>query len=497
MVLGWTLGAARADQAGTLTDGSDDAVRLRALLDEQQKRISALEQRLSSAEQQDVNQARIELMRQQIREILRDEEFRESLMPSTLQAGYDKGFFIRSSDEKFLLKFNANLQFRWTYSHARRENRYLAPGYRRTDRSGFDIARFRLRFGGHVYTKDLTYVLEFDTSSPSGYDTRLFYAYVNYRLADELQFRAGTFRLASTRADVGSTSLLQMVDWPIMNSVFGLGNGTGVRIWGQLFKKRFEYFLDVVNTLGDPSTRTITTDEDYSAFSHDANPAIVARAVWHALVGECPTPMDDASHFDMLCDMEGHTSPALDLGFHYAFSEDWQDGTLRIPFPRRTFFREGGFGLTGSEGLQIHQFGVDGAFKYMGFSLTAEYVMRILDVRNADRPPLTPLFQLTGDSSTNAQHGGYVQAGYFLPIPGMEKKLELVGRIGGVSALSNGAEGTWDYGGGVNYYIDGHRVKLQMDVTKVSEAPISGATYGLANVNDDSLVWRVQLQVSF
>ena len=58
-------------------------------------------------------------------------------------------------------------------------------------------------------------------------------------------------------------------------------------------------------------------------------------------------------------------------------------------------------------------------------------------------------------------------------------------------------EGTWDYGGGLNYYIQGHKVKIQTDVTKVSEVPISNSQYSLANVNDDALIWRVQLQVAF
>jgi hypothetical protein len=494
-----TLGAgSNVVQAGEAASGvsADDFAQFQAMLEAQQRRISELEQRLASAEQSDVNKARIETMREQIREILKDQEFRDSLMPPTLQAGYDKGFFIRSSDEKFQIKFNAMMQFRWTYYHSRRENRYQAPGFRRADRSGFDIARLRMRFGGHLFTKDLTYLVELDASSPSGYDARLYYAWVNYRFIDELQFKAGQFRIASTRADFGSTNLLQFVDWPMMNAVYGLGNGTGVRLWGQLFKKRVEYYLDVVNSLNNPATQTITNDEDLYNLGHDSNPAIVARLVWHALVGECDVPLGVDQHFDSLSDIEHHTKPALDVGMHYAFTEDWHDGTLRIPFNRRSF-RPGGFGLTSSDGLQINQIGFDAAFKWMGFSITGEYVIRLLDVRDGVDPPWTPLYQLTTDGSTNAQQGGYVQAGYFLPIPGLEKKLELVARIGGVSALAGGQEGAWEYAGGVNYYIQGHRVKLQMDVTKVTEAPISSATYSLANVNDDALIWRVQLQVAF
>ena len=124
-------------------------------------------------------------------------------------------------------------------------------------------------------------------------------------------------------------------------------------------------------------------------------------------------------------------------------------------------------------------------------------MLRIQDVRNSDHRPFTPLYLLTGNESTDTQQGAYVQCGYFLPIPGLEKKLEIVGRVGGVSTLAGKQHGDWDYGGGLNYYIDGHRVKLQTDITKVTEAPISAPAYSMANVNDSILVWRVQLQVAF
>jgi hypothetical protein len=90
-----------------------------------------------------------------------------------------------------------------------------------------------------------------------------------------------------------------------------------------------------------------------------------------------------------------------------------------------------------------------------------------------------------------------VQLGYFLPIPGLEKKLEVAARAGGISALANGQEGTWEYGAGLNYYIQGHNVKLQTDVNKVTEVPVTSSSNSLANVNDDALIWRVQLQLAF
>ncbi len=82
-------------------------------------------------------------------------------------------------------------------------------------------------------------------------------------------------------------------------------------------------------------------------------------------------------------------------------------------------------------------------------------------------------------------------------IGSLENKLEAVVRVGGISTLANGQEGTWEYGAGLNYYIEGNNVKLQTDMIKVSEAPISNPYTGLANVNDDVLMFRVQLTFAF
>lgn len=479
---------------GNATDSVD---RLQAMLEAQQRKIEALEQQVAATTQADMDQARAEQMKQQIREVLSEAEFRETLVPATLQAGYDNGFFIRSTDEKFMIKFNGLMQFRYTYYSTRSENRYLAPGYAGSrSRSGFSFARLRFIVGGHAYTKDLTYHITFDASEDGQYDATALYAWVNYRIADEFQIKAGIFRLASTRADFGSTATMQFVDYPYENALFGLGRGIGVRLWGKLAEGKGEYYLDFVDSLNSVR-QTITADEDRYTRGHDNNPAIVFRTVWALMGGHCLYP-EDAGHFTAPCDFGIHDEPALNVGAHFAYTSDWFDGTLRMPFKRQTFFREGGFGLTSSEGLDIYQMGIDAGFKYQGFSATAEFDWRILNVTDSDRPPFTPLYQLTGDDSTNDQWGGYLQLGYFLPIPGMERKFEIVGRAGGLRVHHGGAEGVWTYTGGLNYYIDGHKVKLQSELMYIPEAPVTrGPNYSVANVNDDALIFRVQLQVAF
>lgn len=474
-------------------DSSDKVARLEALLDAQQHKIEALEERLTSASAQDQDAARVEGMKQQIREIFSDEAFRESLMPSTVQAGYDKGFFIKGSDENFMMKIGALMQLRWTHYEAQKRNHYLRPRLHRNDRTGFDFQRLRVNFKGHAFRPELTYFVEFRTDSTNAYDAILSWAYVDYKFCEAFHVRAGKFKSASTRANTTGHDQLQFMSRPVVDGVFGLGFNMGVRFWGQLADKQVDWYLDFTNSLSNEENfgggRTITNDPPQL----DNNPAVAFRFVWHAL-GE-----DPGQDFKAQSDLAIHDTPALDFGMHYAFNEDEYDAlTTRIPFPlARRALGQGAFGLTNTNGCQINQVGVDMAFKYMGFSATSEYIMRVVDPRRAGRQPFTPWWLLTRQGDTTVQHGAYLQVGYFLPIPGLDNKLEAVARVGGISALANGRDACWEYAGGLNYYIEGQNVKLQADITKVDEAPISSGYKSLANVNDDALIFRVQLQLTF
>lgn len=461
---------------------------LRQQFEQQQRRINVLE--ASDAAAQDVEAERMRAMRDEIKRILSDPDFRESLRPTSLLAGYDRGFYLKSSDSNYSFKVNGIYQFRFGHYGTRQDNRYLLPRLRRDDRTGFEVARMRFTFSGTAFNPRLTYQVMLRSDSGQSNDTILHYAWFNYKFDDAIQVKLGRFRLSSTRAQVLSDSTFQFIDRPMVDAVFGLDVGTGVRFWGQLPGKRIEYFIDVVNSLNGPNNRVITNDPS----ELDSNPAILARTVWHAL-GE------DLTMGETEGDVELHKNPHLDFGAHYAFNEDDGDNaTTRIPFNRSGlfgFFRPGGFGLATSNGARIHQLGLDTVFKWNGFSFQGEYIVRFIDIRQAWDRPFAPLWRLTGEESTTAMQGAYVQAGYFLPIPGMERKLEAVGRVGGICTNVGGNEGAWEYTGGLNYYFDGHRVKLVSEISKVTEAPISAPAYGLPNVNDDILMYRMQFQVAF
>ncbi|MBU0617693.1 MAG: hypothetical protein KKI02_08240, partial [Planctomycetes bacterium] len=210
-------------------DSGDKVARLETLLNAQQTKIEALEEQLASASAQEEDAARVEAMKQQIREVLSEQEFRESLMPSMMQAGYDKGFFIKSADENFLMKIGGLMQFRFTHYGTRSNNRYLTPRLERDDRTGFDFNRLRINFKGHVFDPDLTYFVEFRTDAANGYDGILSWAYIDYKFCEAFHFRAGKFKSASTRANTTAHENLQFMSRPMVDAVFGLGFNLGVR----------------------------------------------------------------------------------------------------------------------------------------------------------------------------------------------------------------------------------------------------------------------------
>jgi hypothetical protein len=480
--------AARVGQARPPGDDPAAArvIRLAEGLAAQHERIGALETKLVAARGRETAAVRADVLRAKVREVLAEQEFRESFFSPTTAAGYERGFVIRANDAQFLLRVNGRIQARWTYYQTRPENRYRAPGLRRHDRTGFDMQRIRLTFSGHAHSPDLTYRIDLRLDGPGGYDAAIQTVWVNYRLADELQLKFGIFKMPTVRAQMIEDGNLQFIDRTVQDAVFQFDRGLGVRFWGSLFEKRVDYYLDVVNSFSSFTAATITPDPPQM----DNNPGVVFYILWHAL-SEQP-----GKDFAWQADHEIHQYPALDLGFQYAFNDDAGDQrTTRIPFPRPDRHAPGGFGLTSTNGLQIHQFGWDAMFKYRGFSASAEYVLRLVNPRNEH--PLAPWTQLTGWRNTTAQHGAYVQCGYMLPIPGLQRKLELVARVGGISARANGVEGTWEYVGGVNWYFRGDDVKLQVDVTKVSEVPFTSSPHSLANVNDDAFIFRAQFQLAF
>ena len=458
--------------------------RLEALVQQQDQQIRELRSQVQQTNAS-MDEARVEQIKGLVREVIADSEFRESLFPDQVQVGYDGGFYLRSADEQFLLKINAATQFRYTYYNDQSRNRSVAPRRRFSDRSGFELERVYVGFSGHLFGPDLTYRILVESDTDSQHRWQNFLAWVDYRFADALHVKAGLLKPPFGLQELTSDLLQMFPDRSMANELFNLDRSVGVQVWGDVLDGKLTYKVAVTNGWNNEAARFGRSDP---LREMDQNPAITARAVWHAM-GQLGPGESDVSY---------HEDPALDVALSFGYMDDNGDaGDPTITYAVADFFRDGvgGFGSTTMEGTNVTQFGADAHFKYRGLAVTGEYWLRIVDVSNGNINSrlVAPYFLRTGDNDTFHQQAAQMQAGYFI-IP---KKLEAIARVGAVWDIGPGSEGVWEYAAGMNWYINGHGNKLQFDVTKINELPVASSAANYIDLNDDILMWRLQWQILF
>ncbi len=458
------------EPAGPLVDQVE---RLEGLLETQRARIRSLKDRVASVHAPSSEAARVAEVRQVVRDLMDDAGFREQLYPDLQQAGYDKGFYIKSADEAFLLNVNGLIRVRWTGQNRQSDNPRQAGRQRQDDINGFEVEELRLILTGHIHTPRLTYKLQVDGDTDNANGWRTWDAYATYAFADEVKLTAGLLKIPFGRQRLVSKSNLQFINRSLPNEIFNLIRSINAILHGTLVK-RLSYAVAVTNGIDNPH-------DSPSREQLDTNFAYAARLVAHILGGPIRTESDLAYSKD----------PQLEAGFSFAYQDDNGDRRPNVPYSIPDRIRRGrglgGNAMADLTGADLSQFGADAAFRYRGFSATAEYWLRAIDGDSA----FSDWERLTGRNDTTHQQGGYVQAGYFI-IP---KKLELAARLGGV--WDNDGDDVWEYTFGVNYFPWGsYNVLLQADFTRIAEAPISSSSSNWSQ-NDEINMLRVQLQVAF
>lgn len=132
----------------TATETSTEALRAEiAALKAQVARLATGEDWLT--------EQRSDEIRSLVQDVLADADTRASLLQSGMNAGYDDGFVLGSSDGNFSLKMNGLLQARFVYN-----NQDDAPVD--DDRWGFENSRTKLWFSGNVVSPEWMYMIEAD-----------------------------------------------------------------------------------------------------------------------------------------------------------------------------------------------------------------------------------------------------------------------------------------------------------------------------------------------
>jgi hypothetical protein len=441
---------------------------LEAKLDNQDEEIKYLKLKLAEKELAEAREPELE---EQVEKVV--QTYMESpeakkkvaeLSPAQLKAGYGKhGFYLQALDDKFSLAMSGRVQVLYTFNDREEDVNVVSlptsPGDR--DTSTFRLRRGRLVWQGHAFTKALKYCVQLETPGTTQGTTLLDY-YADYsglpEIGKYLSIRGGQFKVPFTRQRLNSSSSLQLVDRSIVNDEFNLDRDVGVDFHGRLFGEQLEYHLGIFTGHG------INNRNENS----DNKMLYVGRLAWHPF-----------GFFDYKeTDYDYSETLKATLGFAAAHNGGGE-------------IRTGAIRTAVSDDIYMNTFTVDGALKYKGFFLLSEGVLRNL------REP--------GLRSTANAIGYFVQGGYFF-IP---KRLEMAARYAWLDREFNrdkdvlrilAGEGTRmrtlgsdeEITLGLNYYFNGHKNKMQFDVSRLDQGFLP--TSARSPVNDDKETWRFRLQ---
>lgn len=354
-----------------------------------------------------------------VEEYLNTEEGKELVAkssPAKVRAGYKGGFYLETLDDKFRLDIHGRTQVRYTF----------ATNDDSRDTSSFRIRRQRITLKGHAFVKDLTYRVMWDLAPDSGRGT-LLDAYANYKVTDWLQLRGGQYKVPYNRHEITSSGKLQFVDRSIANAEFNLFWDIGVMAHSKPMGGLLEYYLAMMTGAG----ANITTNTNNKML-------YVARLVVNPLGEFNSYSYSDLVHYE---------TPKLALGV--AFATD-NGEKLFIDSSVRTFNRD----------ANVKQATVDLMFKWRGFSFFGDGYWRELNTHSGE----------SGFRRNGINANGYtLQAGYFVPLPYVQKHLEFAGRYSYVDPdTKTRKDSEREVGGAINWFFNGHSNKLQADVRRIT-----------------------------
>lgn len=361
-----------------------------------------------------------------------------------IEVGYSNGFFIRTQDDLFSLKFNIRSQFL-----------FFVEDDADDTATSFDIRRLWISFRGNAFRSWLKYLLILEASG----DVELLDYFMDAAKITAVVPRAGQYRVPFNREELTDPFNLQLVDNSIVNREFSLGRHIGVGLGG-VVNRFITYGVGVFNSAGRNS------------INENSNLLYVGRVMFtptgeprYSSVNPFPVAGEYAYSQGSFGDTE---TPLIAISAGVAFLPGYKpvnDSPDDVVINNRMF-------ALGSDKSNIFQFSADISVKYLIFSLEAEYDLRNI---NPDEAGL----------GSDLSQGLRIQSGVFL-IP---KFIEVAGRFV-IIDLGNdfGADKIWEITPGLSFYfIRNHNLKLQFDYSFIRDEFI----------DDDINRVRAQLTVSF
>ena len=350
---------------------------------------------------------------------------------SDLSGAPGKGLTVTVGDQ-FSLNVRSRIQLRYQLNVPPED----AAGERDLQQL-VSIGTARLWFSGHVYNPKLTYMIQLALAGRDfrdGATSPIFDAYLDWKVHRDLSVRAGQFFVPFDRLRTVREFALQLADRPRPVGELTLDRDVGVTLYSDRF-------------LGDRSPVAWRL----GVFGGGGTNLSAAKEPGALLVGRIELRPLGAIDDDSEGDLERRKKPGLAIGG--AFARNWNTNRLRSTS-----------GATFSGGTTDYSHAAaDAVLKWSGLALQAEYLWRRASIdqilsTGPDDEPVT--------ESTRSGRGWVLQASYVFDPP-----IEIVGRLSRMYA-SGGTDPSFvkeadtrgqEIAAGLNYYLNGHRLKIQTD----------------------------------
>lgn len=311
------------------------------------------------------------------------------------------------------------------------------------DNSGILVRRCRLKFDGWAMNSKLKYKLELGISNRdisggppsefSSFSNIVLDAYIEWQFYKNASLRFGQGKLPGNRERVISSANLQFVDRSILNARFNIDRDVGI-----MLINKHTLFSDVVlhefASVSQGEGRNVTSGY-HNGFDYTFRVECYPLGEFHK-----------NGAYIASCNYQEET-PKLAVGITYSYNEKAQR-------ERGQLGKFIDFESTNITPPDLQTVFVDLMFKYMAFSVMAEYAYRDVDsnpILNDDNDVLGTYY--TG-SALNLQ-AGYI----FIPT------WEISARYSKVSPAQIIHDRETQFTFGLSKYIQGHKLKIQTDCT--------------------------------
>ena len=404
--------------------------------------------------------------------VITESDYQEILKstPKTKPVDYKlgKGFTFTSPDEKFQLSIGGNLQL--LYSYTQKDG----PGVGNV--SEWRLRRAKTSFGGYAFYKDLTYkvLLNWAELQNTGTGTSssskvLEEAYLNYRIIDEAQIQVGEDKVQYGRQEITSSGAQQFVDRSFVVNAFKPSYDIGMNLHGDVMKGMFKYDAQWV---GGKGQNTVSTNNN--------NAYNIRLAV---------NPLGDMKYSE--ADLDMSPKPLVSVGSSYYHNTLRKNGAASFETNNNSYAGSSGWlGKNASQfsptaNVNINTFQSDMAFKWMGLSVQSEYFW--------GQGTGTGI-STTGYDANVISNGFYAQAGYMV----LPKQVELAIRYAWMDYNRNTPnDNQTEVQGAISWYIQGHNLKIQADITKQNQQKNVKVGKLDTNVPLDNTIFRLQTQLNF